>query len=106
MVSNNVHKPWAITVQSGSRASQIHLTESTITASGIPISDDEDLLLKANELIRTFGEEVFVFFNIHVIVYLNVHVIVATRLPSKLNNRPLRVENYGIIKPKLAQHLQ
>lgn len=41
------------------RKSSITNPQSTITASGIPISDDEDLLLKANELIRTLGEEVF-----------------------------------------------
>ncbi|VDI35541.1 Hypothetical predicted protein [Mytilus galloprovincialis] len=56
--------------------------EITITASGIPVTESEDLLYKTENLIRALGEDVFSY----------VHVTAATRLPNRFDDRP------GIVK--------
>ncbi|CAG2189828.1 unnamed protein product [Mytilus edulis] len=56
--------------------------EITITASGIPVTEGEDLMSKAENLISALGEDVF----------SNVNVIAATRLTNRFNDRP------GIVK--------
>lgn len=52
--------------------------ELTITASGIPFSDTEDIMKKATDLISALGEE----------VRAAVRVVSASRLPSKIENKP------------------
>lgn len=54
----------------------------TVTASGNPISENDDLMQNANDLIHSLGTN----------VPSNVQVIAATRLPSRFINRP------GLIK--------
>lgn len=54
----------------------------TITASGIKVTESENLVTKANDLIRSLGED----------VSSNVQVTAATRLPTRFNDRP------GIVK--------
>lgn len=50
----------------------------TIVASGLPFIDGEDLIQTARTLIAEFGEE----------VSQNVHITAATRLPSRLRDKP------------------
>lgn len=54
----------------------------TITVSGIPVTDSEDLIKKAEELISCLGNE----------VSSKVNVSGATRLPSRLTNKPALVK--------------
>ncbi|CAG2193350.1 unnamed protein product [Mytilus edulis] len=54
----------------------------TITASGLPFSDDENIVEKANDLIRALGED----------VSDNVNVTAAARLPSRFSDRPAIVK--------------
>ncbi|CAG2204170.1 unnamed protein product [Mytilus edulis] len=56
--------------------------EITITASGIPVTEDENLIQKAESLISALGDE----------VTQNVRVTGAVRLPTRSTNRP------GIVK--------
>ncbi|CAC5405643.1 unnamed protein product [Mytilus coruscus] len=54
----------------------------TITAGGLPFSEDENLIEKANDLIRALGED----------VSDNVIVTTAARLPSRFSDRPAIVK--------------
>ena len=56
--------------------------EITITANGIPVTEDENLIQKAESLISALGDE----------VTQNVRVTGAVRLPTRSTNRP------GIVK--------
>lgn len=53
-------------------------TDQTVTSSGISISENADLMQKANGLINSLGTD----------VSSNVQVIAVTRLPSRFNNCP------------------
>lgn len=65
------------TVMNTSITNPLDCTDLTVTASGIPISENNDLQ-KANDVINSLGTDVL----------SNVQVIAVTRLPSRFNNRP------------------
>lgn len=66
------------TVMNTSITNPLDCTDLTDTASGIPISENNDLMQKANDVINSLGTD----------VSSNVQVIAVTRLPSRFNNRP------------------
>lgn len=66
------------TVMNSSITNPLDCTDLTVTASGIPISENDDLMLKANDLIHSLGAD----------VSSNVQVIGVMRLQSRFNNRP------------------
>lgn len=66
------------TVMNTSITNPLDCTDLTVTASGIPISENDDLMQKANDVINSLGTD----------VSSNVQVIAVTRLPNRFNNRP------------------
>lgn len=67
-----------VTVMNTSITNPLDCTDLTVTASGIPISENNDLMQKANDVINSLWTD----------VSSNVQVIAVTRLPSRFNNRP------------------
>ncbi|CAC5360994.1 unnamed protein product [Mytilus coruscus] len=66
----------------GRKYNPLDNTDITVTVSGIPFSDGEDLMEKANDMILALGDS----------VADSVRISAATRLPSRFNDKP------GIVK--------
>ena len=74
----------------GTFANPLDNNDITVVIKDLPVTPEEDLLMKARELISALGEE----------VSFNVSVIAASRLPSRYHNKP------GLVKISLADNDQ